>query len=255
MARNEDSPIDEFMPFQGKKFFGSPWVYQMKAEQIGWYVTLLWRSWERGGYISATEPMWVLAGATTEALWEKHGAIVRQRFVKTEDGTRFFQPDLVALYEKKLERHNKAVNSGKRRWRVEQSSRIPRDSLSIASESDSIDLRKEKTVVGFELENFDPDEHFRHLQLTYKNAERGQAAEVAFMEAIESLVSGQKLTRTEASGYIIRAAEKLCAETERKFIPGMTKWLRTTDFTSDKWKPVPKGPSLVDEIRKERAEL
>lgn len=98
-------------------------------------------------------------------------------------------------------------------------------------EKEVVDLRKEKAIIGFELENFDADVHFEHLCSVYKKAERGYGAQTAFCEAIEYVVQHHRLTRPIAAGYIVSKAEKYC-EFEQ-FQKGMTNWLRDKIFEQD----------------------
>jgi uncharacterized protein YdaU (DUF1376 family) len=232
----DKSPAFQWYP---KQYLGDDKVLGMDWDARGMHVHLLNISWQQeppGSLPNDTEQIRRWCGSPLDDVWRR----VRPQIFcawSLRDG-RWFNAGMVRAWERQ---QTYKQNGSKTRAK-------PKQSIEDEDEKEVPDLRKEKTIIGFDLEDFNSDEYFEQLCRVYKKAERGYGAQTAFCDAIEKTLRRHGLTRPIAASYIISKAEKYC-ELE-KFQKGMTNWLRDEIYEQEEstWSRNDEGNKKSDRI-------
>lgn len=93
--------------------------------------------------------------------------------------------------------------------------------------------------VGFALDPPPPENSFAELCTFHPRPNTGQAAESAFIDAVEWIVKTRKCTRAQAADYLKQRATLYRSKTDkwagadRPMVKGLTNWLRDHTFDED----------------------
>lgn len=129
--------------------------------------------------------------------------------------------------------------------------------LSVNEDEDESEIRlKPKTrEIQFQLENFDGDAAFSALCREHPRPERSQRAEIALIDAVETLVRERQWSRQDAADYIRRQAKLYRDLTvkwpDKSYVKGLCNWLRDKTFEEDPqfWQKGAKHDAGTEAIR------
>jgi len=118
MSASNWKPV--YQPWYESDFFGSLAVRRMIPIERLMYRALLQAAWNTDNppYLPNVDAeLMALADAPSSEEWEKHKAVILERFQRTEDG-RLYHRKTLAQFEDARWMHERQSDAGKRRWQT-----------------------------------------------------------------------------------------------------------------------------------------